>query len=120
MFTIPSFLRIYEVGINTLYDHFVQCAYLFALSSGGNGHVPQFDERRRKFRIHTLDTMSVDVNGSIKYTLTLRFSTVSNTSSPRINFKKTLLKFISMMRESSMAFATNWPITLKIWVRFLD
>ena len=41
------------------------------------------------------------------------------TSSPSTSFRKTLLKERSMIRESSIALATNWPMTLMIWVRFL-
>lgn len=39
---------------------------------------------------------------------------VGATSSPRTSLRKTLLNERSIMRESSIAFATNWPITRKI------
>ena len=51
--------------------------------------------------------------------LTLSVAIVSGTSSPRTSFKKILLKDRSIMRESSIAFATNCPMTRNICVLFL-
>lgn len=45
--------------------------------------------------------------------------TVKETSSPSTSLRKMLLNDKSMMRESSSALATNWPIMQKICVRFL-
>ena len=43
--------------------------------------------------------------------LTLSVAIVSGTSSPRTSFKKISLKDRSIMRESSIALATNCPMT---------
>jgi hypothetical protein len=51
--------------------------------------------------------------------LTLSVAIVSGTSSPRTSFRKILLKDRSIMRESSIALATNCPMTRKICVLFL-
>ena len=50
---------------------------------------------------------------------TLRLSSVKLTCSPRTSFKKILLKERSMIRESSIDFAMNCPMTLKMCVRLL-
>jgi len=50
---------------------------------------------------------------------TLRLSRVRDICSPRTSFKKILLKERSMIRESSIDFAMNCPMTLKMWVRLL-
>lgn len=51
--------------------------------------------------------------------LTFNEAIVNGTSSPRISLMKILLNDRSMIRESSIAFATNCPITRRMWVRFL-
>ena len=50
---------------------------------------------------------------------TLRLSSVKATRSPRTSFKKILLKERSIIRESSIDFAMNCPMTLKMCVRLL-
>lgn len=54
------------------------------------------------------------------YPLTLRLSKVNATSSPSASLTKTLLNERSIIRESSMALATNCPIMRNICVRFLS
>ena len=56
---------------------------------------------------------------SIKIDGTLRLSNVKATFPPRTSFKKILLKERSMIRESSIDFAMNCPMTLKMCVRLL-
>ena len=58
-------------------------------------------------------------SSAITIKLTLSVAIVSGTSSPRTSFKKILLKDRSIMRESSIALATNCPMTRKICVLFL-
>ena len=56
---------------------------------------------------------------AIKTNGTLRLSSVKETCSPRTSLKKTLLKERSIILESSMDFAMNCPMTLKMCVRLL-
>ena len=50
---------------------------------------------------------------------TLSVAIVRGTSSPRTSFRKILLKDKSIMRESSIALATNCPMTRSMCVLFL-
>jgi len=73
----------------------------------------QFGERVGKVHIHKLTTISF-ITFLCMVQLTLREASVRGTSSPRTCFRKTLLNDKSMIRESSIAFATNCPTTRKI------
>lgn len=108
-----SFYKMYVHGDHSLYLWADHCRFPDFALVGGNWRVPH---QPTTFVINE----SRQHNSKWIDSSTLRVAIVRGTSSPSTSFKKILLNDKSIILESSIALATNWPMTRRIWVRFLN